>query len=74
MAVILGQAYPDLYAAVGVHSGVPSGVAVDLMSALSAMNSGPTPSDRSPHADVQGANTQSPRSSFMATATAWYTH
>jgi poly(hydroxyalkanoate) depolymerase family esterase len=41
MAVILGQAYPDLYAAVGVHSGVPSGVAVDLMSALSAMNSGP---------------------------------
>jgi len=46
MAVILGQAYPDLYAAVGVHSGVPSGVAVDLMSALSAMNSGPTPSDR----------------------------
>jgi poly(hydroxyalkanoate) depolymerase family esterase len=43
MAVILGQAYPDLYAAVGVHSGVPSGVAVDLMSALSAMNSGPAP-------------------------------
>jgi poly(hydroxyalkanoate) depolymerase family esterase len=47
MAVILGQAYPDLYAAVGVHSGVPSGVAVDLMSALSAMNSGLDPSDRS---------------------------
>jgi poly(hydroxyalkanoate) depolymerase family esterase len=41
MAVILGQAYPDLYAAVGVHSGLPSGVAVDLMSALSAMSNGP---------------------------------
>lgn len=41
MAVILGQAYPELYAAVGVHSGVPSGVAHDLMSALSAMNNGP---------------------------------
>jgi poly(hydroxyalkanoate) depolymerase family esterase len=43
MAVILGQAYPGLYAAVGVHSGVPSGVANDLMSGLAAMNSGPTP-------------------------------
>ena len=41
MAVILGQEYPDLYAAVGVHSGVPSGVAVDLISALSLMNRGP---------------------------------
>jgi poly(hydroxyalkanoate) depolymerase family esterase len=41
MAVILGQTYPDLYAAVGVHSGVPSGVAVDILSALSAMNGGP---------------------------------
>jgi poly(hydroxyalkanoate) depolymerase family esterase len=47
MAVILGQAYPDLYAAVGVHSGVPSGVAFDLMSALSAMNIGLAPSDAS---------------------------
>jgi poly(hydroxyalkanoate) depolymerase family esterase len=46
MAVILGQAYPDLYAAVGVHSGLPAGAAVDLMSALSAMNNGPAPPDR----------------------------
>lgn len=41
MAVILGQSYPDLYAAVGVHSGVASGVAHDLTSALRTMNSGP---------------------------------
>ena len=41
MAVILGQEYPDLYAAVGVHSGMPSGVATDLMSALRTMSSGP---------------------------------
>lgn len=44
MAVILGQAYPRLYAAVGVHSGLPSGSASDLMSAMSAMSQGPTSS------------------------------
>lgn len=41
MAVILGDAYPDLFAAVGVHSGLPSGSAKDLPSALAAMNDGP---------------------------------
>lgn len=41
MAVILGQEFPDLYAAVGVHSGVLWGVVVDLISAFSVMNSGP---------------------------------
>jgi poly(hydroxyalkanoate) depolymerase family esterase len=37
MAAILGAAYPELYAAVGVHSGLPVGCAHDLMSALNAM-------------------------------------
>ena len=41
MAAILGQAYPDLYAAVGIHSGLASGAASDLMSALSAIKNGP---------------------------------
>jgi len=41
MALILGQGYPELYAAVGVHSGVPSGVATDLSSALRAMSAEP---------------------------------
>jgi poly(hydroxyalkanoate) depolymerase family esterase len=41
MAVILGQAFPHVFAAVGVHSGLPHGAARDLMSALRAMNSGP---------------------------------
>lgn len=41
MAVILGQLFPDVFAAVGVHSGLPSGAARDLMSALRTMSSGP---------------------------------
>lgn len=40
MADILGRSYPDLIAAVGVHSGLPSGAASDLPSALSAMRNG----------------------------------
>jgi len=40
MAAILGQAYPDLFAAVGIHSGLASGAANDLMSALSVMKHG----------------------------------
>lgn len=48
MAVILGQEYPDLYAAVGVHSGIPSGVASDLLSALSAMAEGPSEAGLAP--------------------------
>jgi poly(hydroxyalkanoate) depolymerase family esterase len=37
MATIMGTLYPDLYAAVGVHSGLPFASADDLPSALAAM-------------------------------------
>ncbi|WP_426105811.1 extracellular catalytic domain type 1 short-chain-length polyhydroxyalkanoate depolymerase [Massilia sp. TSP1-1-2] len=37
MATIMGTLYPELYAAVGVHSGLPFASAKDLPSALAAM-------------------------------------
>jgi len=40
MAVILGRTYPDLFQAVGCHSGLPHRSATSGMSALSAMRTG----------------------------------
>jgi poly(hydroxyalkanoate) depolymerase family esterase len=37
MAVILGREYPDRFAAVAVHSGLPAGAAHDMPSAFAAM-------------------------------------
>tara|TARA_R110002049_G_scaffold81927_1_gene208354 strand:- start:485 stop:1549 length:1065 start_codon:yes stop_codon:yes gene_type:complete len=48
MAAILGKAYPDIFSGVAIHSGLASGVAHDLPSALQAMNNGaPSVSTRS---------------------------
>ena len=47
MAVILGETYPDVFAGVGAHSGLPLGAASDVPSAFAAMagngQEGPVP-------------------------------
>ena len=43
MAAILGAEYPDLYAAVGIHSGLAAGTGKDMISGLHAMKHPPKP-------------------------------
>lgn len=40
MAVVMGQTHPDVFAAIGVHSGLPFASAHDVASALKAMKGG----------------------------------
>ena len=50
MAAVLGHCYPELYAAIGVHSGLPHCAAHDLVSALNAMRTGAPPVHGNPSA------------------------
>ena len=49
MAAVLGQTHPDLFRAIGVHSGLPHGAARDVVTAFAAMRGDAPAAPRTPN-------------------------
>ena len=66
MAVVLGETYPDLFAGVGAHSGLPYGSAHDIPSALAAMKGGRGGGGLAGLQTLPGATAQAPRKAVQS--------